>query len=273
MNKDKVIKKLNTLKKKFEDMTLDEYDEKYAEMMTELKNMGYNNLLVNNNYKIILDEEKLDEFIEWLPELEANEQYYITLFFRKKYFDLIKRNKGQLKRVTASKKFIKRKIKQMEVELGNYTLDDTPLPEGGLALYITPNPRDLEKATKASLIKFVNIITKPYDGYNPQSLVMTEIQRSCSRKIYMDFDFDIDYLKFDETITQIKESINIDACTIVVTRGGFHLLIETKKILPEYVKSWYKNLSSIEGCDVRGDNLLPVVGCRQGDFTPHFLKK
>jgi hypothetical protein len=37
------------------------------------------------NYKIILNEQKLKEFIYWLPELQNNEQYYVSLFARKKY--------------------------------------------------------------------------------------------------------------------------------------------------------------------------------------------
>ncbi len=46
----------------------------------------------------------------------------------------------------------------------------------------------------------------------------------------------------------------------------------TVSISKTYEKSWYKNLTSIEGCDVRGDNLLNVPGCVQSTFVPHFLK-
>ena len=35
------------------------------------------------NYKIIQNEEKLIEFINWLPEISEDECYYLTLFARK----------------------------------------------------------------------------------------------------------------------------------------------------------------------------------------------
>jgi hypothetical protein len=40
----------------------------------------------------------------------------------------------------------------------------------------------------------------------------------------------------------------------------------------QYEKSWYKIITSIEECDVRGDNLLNVPGRVQSTFVPHFLK-
>ena len=36
------------------------------------------------NYKIIENEPQLVEFIEWLPELQENEYYFVSLFARKK---------------------------------------------------------------------------------------------------------------------------------------------------------------------------------------------
>jgi hypothetical protein len=221
------------------------------------------------NYKIIKDEKLLKEFINWLPELNENEQYYVTLFFRKKYCNIVKSDKCQLKRFTSKKEYLYDKIKQLECSIGSYKIDGIELPNEGLALYISINPRDLEKATKNSLINFANKITEKYSNYNPHQEVLTEIQKSCSRKIFMDFDFDnIDLLEFKE---KIKNNINDECCTFLKTRGGFHLLIEVDKINEQYKKTWYNFLSKQSGCDdVRGDNLVPVVGCCQGDFIPYF---
>ncbi len=226
------------------------------------------------NYQIIKDESLLREFIAWLPELERGECFYVSLLARSKYLDnkaLLKTDKASIKRFTATnKRYLIDKIKQLEVEMGAYKHGDAPVPQESLALYITPNPRSLVNATKNALIKFAHLITSPYNGYNPHSEVMSEIQKTCSRKLYLDFDFD--NISVAEFTPQIAGKINTDCLHLVQTIGGFHCLVELAKIEKQYEKSWYKSITSIEGCDVRGDNLLNVPGCVQSTFVPHFLK-
>ena len=226
---------------------------------------------ITNNYQVITNDKILLKFIDWLPELQPTEKYYVALFARKKYIneDIKVPDKAQLKRFTATKDYLYGKIKQLQCELGSYSFKDIPVPQECLSLYINPNPRCMVKSSKQTLRKLADCITNDYNGYNPHSIAMNNIQTSCSRKIY--FDFDIDGIDYDALVKELTDKINFDCLTFLHTRGGYHLLVELSKIDEQYKKNWYNTLSRLPGCDVKGDNLIPVPGTFQGGFTPYFM--
>lgn len=225
------------------------------------------------NYTVIQHKNAFLSFIDWLPVLQEGECYYVSLMARNKYLpnrkDLPAR--AHIKRFDARDKTrLYEKVAQLEVEQGRYVYytsgGPVSIPQESLALYITPNPRSYEKAAKQAAINLVNLITSPYNGYNPHSEVMSEIQKACSRKIY--FDLDYDGTKWADFKAKVAGKINLDSLQVLVTRGGFHVLVELAKVEERYRKYWYQTLSAVAGCDVRGDNLIPVPGCVQGDFIP-----
>lgn len=232
------------------------------------------------NYKLILDEGVLASFVEWLPELREGECYYIVLLARNKYVrDLpnlvkvpnIKTDKQQLGRIVTAKAGIRKKIKQLECEIGSYrTRDGDPVPQEALALYISVNPRSHIMATKEALKMMADYLTSPYQGYRLDQDVISCIQRSCGNRVFMDLDFD--NVDLPSTLEQVKKHINANCVTTLKTRGGFHLLIKLDEIAAEVKKSWYKGITALPGVDVRGDNLIPIPGCSQGMFMPHLVE-
>lgn len=221
------------------------------------------------NYKIINDPEKLRAFIDWLPELEDHERYYCSLFARKKYCqDGVQSNdKTQLKRFLSDKSRLYEKIKQLEVELGAYHLKNNPAPQESLALYLNPNPRDLQKATFDGIIRLTELLKSKRTNFNPHAEMLNCIHKSVGRKIFLDFD--VDDKDFD--LSQLKNVINEACLNILQTRGGYHLLVRLSELDIKYKPTFYQKIMAM-GVDQTGDQLLPVPGCVQGGFVPRFIK-
>lgn len=220
-------------------------------------------------YRIIEDRDKLLAFIDWLPNLEPGEKFYCSLFARKKYAkgDVMSSDKAQLRRFLSDKERLYNKIEQLEVKFGAYQVKSGAVPQEALAFYINPNPRGLEKATYDSILQLTTILKNKRQNYNPQQEVMSCIQRSVGRKLYLDFD--IDDADFD--LARLQGLINPSALTILKTRGGFHVLVRLDRVEEVYKKTFYRDITVL-GVDQVGDQLLPVPGCVQGGFVPRFVE-
>jgi hypothetical protein len=219
------------------------------------------------NYKIIQDEKEFRKFIDWLPDLEDNEKYYLSLFARKKYCEeLIKSNdKTQIKRFTSYKDDIYRKVKQLECEVGSYYLKDREVPQESLVLYINPNPRNMRRATFQLIKKCTDILETNGMNYNIHAEALSCIQRSKSKTHFCDFDID----SKDVSICRVKEILPDNTYDIIETRGGYHVLVKTR-LAPK--TKWHKELRDAFVIDQIGDQMIPVVGCTQGGFVPKFIK-
>lgn len=223
------------------------------------------------NYKIICDEEALKAFIEDLPDLTIDERYYLCLFARKKYckdIKHIKSDKSQLSRHITTKDRLFSKIRQMECKLGTYLQDEVSIPQEALALYINPNPRCMRKATIQCIQRLVVTLGNDSPGFNPQAEAMSCVQRSCSRRIWIDFDIDTKEPGTLELVYGILKSK--DCYKVLESRGGYHVLVDSNKVPKEAGKMWYPAMAKM--ADVKGDMLIPIPGCTSGMFVPRFLK-
>lgn len=230
---------------------------------------------IDMNYQIIKDEQKFRDFINWLPEPLPHETFYVALLARNKYVrDLgigtFNSDRYQCKRFLTNKDRLYEKVKQLECEVGSYVVKGIPVPQQALALYITINPRDMVKATQSTLVKFAELVASRSTNHNPYQETLSQVHKSIGTKWFVDFDFD------DTTYEEYKDRIEAilpkESYDVLVTRGGFHLIVHLKKT-PKNDKMWYPKLKKLNAVDVVGDTLLPVPGCTQGELVPYFVKK
>lgn len=233
------------------------------------------------NYKIVKYEEDLQNFINELPDLKDGQKFYYCLFARKKYgaTEGLKSDKNQLKRGTTTKERMIRDFKKLEVEIGSYEIDGVSINQDSLCLYMTPNPRDMHKAGLKTIKELVNFVAEERIIYNPHAVSLNQIQVS-GVKYFFDIDIDVKQgksLDIEELEDWIKGKVNPQAIwNIVKTRGGYHILIELKRVSGEFKNSWYNNFSKssndVFDVTMSGDNLLPVPGCVQSNFSPLLIK-
>lgn len=231
-------------------------------------------------YEIIKDEKELDKFIKWLPELEGEQKFYVSLFARKKwgFTEGLTADKSQLKRFTATKENLKSKLRKLEIKLGEYKYKDIVIDNRSLGIYITPNPRDMHKASLKTAKEIINMVADGRQVYNPEAIALNQIQTTGIKK-YFDIDVDVwnNSLTWENIQSEIENSevINMDAIegNIVKTQGGFHILVDLEKI--KNPKTWYKRFTDLacEYFDVtmNSDNMIPLPGCVQANFIPKLL--
>jgi hypothetical protein len=226
-----------------------------------------------NCYEIILNKTIFNDFVyNFLPELEKNQMYYLALLARQKYSSPRISLKESLVTsfVVSTKEDMVRQIKRLEIPSDNfgYVAKDgyTFLREDALALYVLLNPRDTRKAT-ANLIKKSTDLFLTNSNFNRvSSSVISEIHKSpIKNKPFIIFDID---RKNQDDLDYVSENTN-NFHKILETKNGYHIILKKEDISHFKSKFWYTNLTAIS--DNYGDIMIPIPGCRQGNFSPIFV--
>lgn len=219
-----------------------------------------------------MDEQELRSFIEWLPELKDNERFYVCLLARNKYAPGFKlgttgSDRKQCSRQLVTKDTLFNAIRQMEVPVGSYVSKGVDVPQVALAAYINPNPRCMDNAMKSATHLLLDQVMGN-KKCNPVELMMTTVHKSIGTKHTVDFDFDGD----DINIDNMWSVINKEAVTVIMTRGGFHALVNPKLVSSEYRNTWYQSMMKLPGIDCTGDSMIPIPGTHQGGTIPRMIR-
>jgi len=231
-------------------------------------------MMAGDNYLTIADEDELKRFIEWLPELVADETFYYSLLARNKYvrdsgIGTLNSDKHQCSRFVTNKERMFMKIQQTETPVGSYGIKEIKVPQASLASYISINPRSHKKAARYMLKRMADVVADNEPQPNVYQESLTALHKSMSRKIFTDIDFDVEDGNIYPLVHELKKILNKEAVDILHTRGGFHAIIRLDAIEQKYVKSWYRNMQTLPGVDIVGDNMIPIPGTYQGGWTPY----
>jgi hypothetical protein len=230
------------------------------------------------NYKIISDYEKLNSFIELLPNNNKDERYMLYLFARKKYNHVegLIADKCQLKRIMCHKKDIVKSLEQLQIEEGKWTFDDIIIPQDNLVVYIQPNSRCLKKAARKTQSEIVDNLLGG-GNLNVKSLFYNNLQKYASDKRFylLDIDKKPDIeIDENELLDWLKLCIGFIPL-IIKTKNGYHVLIETILLAESFKSKWFNNLNnnlpnSFERT-LNGDNFCVIPGIIQANFEPYMI--
>jgi hypothetical protein len=239
-------------------------------------------------YEFLIDEEELRKFHSTiLPQLGQDEVFYLMLGARNKYLTDEEKpiynmnGSDMIKRVTVrSNKYeeFRDKVLDFCVPKGRYRdKNDKPLPEHSFTLYVTPNPRDVRRASVGVVQKITEGLLNTNTPLKLENMMLSEIHKYSTNKVWIDLDVDPkgddDLLK---TLERLRVILGDTEYITVKTRSGAHMLVKKETIDPRIKNTFYKDIQSLsdtmEGeVEFKGDTMLPVPGCAQGGKMPYIL--
>lgn len=226
-------------------------------------------------YKLVWSEEEIKRMADFLKTSENT--YMMNMSIRKKYDPSV-----QVKTTWVHRKVLNhvsahqfvRMVKSYQVEKGLYVDDnENSIDEKALVLYMSINPRDPMSACQklfhdlsdAFTDKSAPIIT------NTHGQILKHLQSSCTNKRFHTLDIDDKSLEGDVKI--LIQNLHLPVATVIETRGGFHILLDSEKLSKEQrtgIYQWKINLENANMVEYLKDAFCPIPGTIQGGFCVHF---
>lgn len=227
-----------------------------------------------SNYKLIHNKKELQNFIDFLPELNPNEGYFLILIARKKWnpeSDIPSATK--LRRETVGKDKIMQTIEHWEVLEGTYTSRGASISNDNIGVYIGFNPKNQYNACFELINQCLENIKSNKTNINVKSMANDVIQGSNGTKNFIDIDVDIkegeNYRLIQAFIVSVIPLVNL---TFIKTQGGFHCLVRLEGLKGN--NTWYQKIQSHvfkSELNIMSNDLVPMVGCNQGKYVPYIF--
>jgi hypothetical protein len=249
---------------------------------------------------LIVDKEHFDKFINILPDLQKDENYFLSLAARNKYLSTEEREKYQLGRtemfgrlLARSKEDFTLKMKDLAVKLeSRKTNNGSSIPNKAVVVYANINPTSMIKAYEMFMNEMNKEIYSAFyaeqknKGANYESIKFADrvfmncCQKARSRRVYIDIDMDTkDKNIFEEFISFIDLAMGIDY-HIIETHGGYHFLIKCDTISEKF--NFYncvydanlkaEQLPEPKEVIINKNQMVPIAGTKQSDFLVKVIK-
>lgn len=217
----------------------------------------------NKMASLFVNEEQTNEFISALREITSSFDYfYVTIMSRAKYGgvdNLFFRKLVQLDRVVEE-------IHQATPLRGFY-FKGKLVPHDSLAVYITPEPRDLERAGKEICAAFV-LKSEGTTVFNLSSMFLSECQKHASQKRVLDIDID-DKSKY-LAVRKVLDANEIQPKFTLESRGGYHLLCYD--LSRKNQKLVHDTSQEVGDIDLLRNSMVPLPGTLQGGVEVKWIK-
>lgn len=235
---------------------------------------------------MIIDRKQYENFLNILPDLQDDEVYFISLSARNKYLTAEEREDYTLGRTEMFARTIIREKKDFDYAMEKlkstliykHTKNGKNIPEKALVTYVNVNPSSMIKAYELFIGEMNKELFQVYQSEknskqtNYQGFIrldrklMNSIQKSKSRRYFIDIDFDVNDIQVvNDFCKQLKDTIHY----IISTHGGWHILIKKDTIsegvrLDELVKYAHNSVKQSNGEVIFNKNqMVPVPGTEQ----------
>lgn len=210
------------------------------------------------------NEDETKAFMHLLQKKEGTSgYYYIQIATRKKY--------GSPRDDILFRKLVK--LDQLIDELHQATplrgfyRHGQKIDPGTIVCYMTPEPRDVERATKQVCASY--ILKQPDEEFRIASRFLSECQKCAAERTILDIDID-DREAYPVVMDALREMSLVPAISIE-TRGGYHLLCteQTNKqsaALHTLCKAKFNGK-----VELLSNALVPIPGTIQGGFPVRIL--
>jgi len=216
---------------------------------------------------LFYDEELTRKFVERLREANSEQgsdvpdAYYFQIMTREKYGSFT--NQILFRKLVSLSRLVD-EIHQATPFRGFY-IEGRKVPHESLVCYMTPEPRDIERAGKQVCASF--ILKAEDQKFAIPSAFLSECQKNPASRRILDVDVDVKD-KFPAVMAGVEKA-GIKPRFIIDSRGGYHILCYD--CTGKESKALYDLSQEVGDIDMLKNAMVPIPGTLQGGVPVRLL--